>query len=131
MEEILRDHPDLDAFRGRLERWKRRLVESARDSAPDPERFDPDVPDEMDLAAGEHSRSLAALLRDRDRSLLRRIEGALERIAMGRFAICDRCGQEIPWERIDAQPVTTLCVDCKEEEELELRRGFGPSRRIM
>jgi DnaK suppressor protein len=131
MEDVLHDHQTLDAFRARLERWKSRLVASVRDGAPGDASFDPDeLADEMDHASGEHSRSLASLLGDRERSLLRGIESALERIARGRFAVCEQCGQKIPWERLEAQPVTTLCVDCKkEEEELELRQSFGASRR--
>jgi DnaK suppressor protein len=58
----------------------------------------------------------------RDGSLLWKIQAALRRIAYGSFGRCDRCGQDIPPHRLESLPATTLCFDCQEEEELELRR---------
>ncbi|MBR5997688.1 MAG: TraR/DksA C4-type zinc finger protein, partial [Deltaproteobacteria bacterium] len=33
------------------------------------------------------------------------------------------CGEEIGLERLRARPVTTLCIDCKTEEELQEKRN--------
>jgi DnaK suppressor protein len=113
----------LERFKSRLEDSKHRLLVSARKDETEDARVETDdLPDEMDAAASEHSRSLLLRLRDRERLLLRKIERALERIANGSFATCDRCGQEIPLSRLEARPMTALCLDCKEEEELEERR---------
>jgi DnaK suppressor protein len=40
------------------------------------------------------------------------------------YGICERCEEEIPYPRLKARPVTTLCIDCKtiEEQEEKIRR---------
>ena len=34
---------------------------------------------------------------------------------------CEECGEEIPLRRLRARPVTTLCIEGKEEQEAEER----------
>jgi DnaK suppressor protein len=117
---------DLERFRSSLEGSKHRLLDASRKTRLEAATFDvDDLPDEMDAAASEHSHSLLLRLRDREKFLLGKIERALQRLASGGFGTCDRCGQEIPASRLAARPVTTLCLDCKEEEEMEERRSFG------
>jgi DnaK suppressor protein len=41
----------------------------------------------------------------------------LERVENGTFGICEKCGEDISDERLKARPVTTLCIDCKAEQE--------------
>jgi DnaK suppressor protein len=33
-------------------------------------------------------------------------------LALGTYRRCQRCGQEIPGERLDALPATRTCVTC-------------------
>ncbi|MEW6571368.1 MAG: TraR/DksA C4-type zinc finger protein [Nitrospirota bacterium] len=77
-------------------------------------------PDLGDQASAEIDRSFMLRLRGREHRLLKKIEDAIERIEMGIFGICDKCGQEIDIRRLEARPVTTMCIECKilqEEEE--------------
>jgi DnaK suppressor protein len=62
-------------------------------------------------------------IRDRERKLISKIKEALERIEGGTFGICEVCGEEISEERLKARPVTTLCIDCKTEEEEKEKIG--------
>jgi DnaK suppressor protein len=39
---------------------------------------------------------------------------ALARIDSGTYGKCERCGQEIPIERLEAIPTASLCVACKQ-----------------
>jgi len=53
-------------------------------------------------------------------SILERImqvERALERLEVGSYGWCERCGNPIPVERLAAFPSATLCVSCKQLEE--------------
>ena len=53
-------------------------------------------------------------------SILERImqvERALERLEVGSYGWCERCGNPIPVERLAAFPSATLCVTCKQLEE--------------
>ncbi len=45
------------------------------------------------------------------------VERALERLEEGGYGWCERCGNQIPVERLAAFPSATLCVTCKQLEE--------------
>ncbi len=76
-----------------------------------------DLPDETDLAASENQQSLALSLRDREYKLLVRIEKALEKIKEGNFGICEECEEQIETRRLEARPMSNLCISCQEQEE--------------
>ena len=45
------------------------------------------------------------------------IERAIGRLGSGNYGWCERCGTQIPVERLAAFPSATLCVSCKQLEE--------------
>ncbi|MDI6104492.1 TraR/DksA family transcriptional regulator [Actinoplanes sp. NEAU-A12] len=45
------------------------------------------------------------------------IERAIDRLGSGNYGWCERCGNQIPVERLAAFPSATLCVSCKQLEE--------------
>ncbi len=76
-------------------------------------------PDLGDQASAETDRSFMLRLRGREQKLLKKIEEAIERIDKGEYGICDVCGEEIGIKRLEARPVTTMCIECKTEQEEE------------
>lgn len=42
------------------------------------------------------------------------VVGALRRIDEGSYGKCERCGEEIPFERLEAIPAARLCMQCKQ-----------------
>lgn len=82
-------------------------------------------PDLGDQATAETDRSFMLRLRGREQRLLKKIDEAIERIDSGSFGICDDCGDEIDIKRLEARPVTTMCIECKtlQEEEEKLRES--------
>jgi len=77
-------------------------------------------PDLGDQATAEIDRNFMLRLKGREQKLLKKIEEAMDRIDQGVFGICDKCGLEIDIRRLEARPVTTMCIECKtlqEEEE--------------
>jgi DnaK suppressor protein len=82
-------------------------------------------PDLGDQATAETDRNFMLRLRGREQRLLKKIEQALERVENGIFGICEDCGNEINIQRLEARPVTTMCIDCKtlQEEEERLRES--------
>jgi len=78
-------------------------------------------PDPNDRATQESDRNFELRIRDRERKLINKIKEALERIDSGTFGICEVCEEEIGEARLKARPVTTLCIDCKMEEEKKER----------
>jgi DnaK suppressor protein len=82
-------------------------------------------PDPTDRAALETDRNFLLRIRDRERKLIEKIKEALERIDNGTFGVCEVCGKDIGEERLEARPVTTLCIDCKKKQEArEKARGL-------
>lgn len=76
-------------------------------------------PDLGDQASAEIDRNFMLRLRGREQKLLKKIEAAIEKIDNGTFGICEVCGQEIDIKRLEARPVTTMCIECKTEQEEE------------
>jgi RNA polymerase-binding transcription factor DksA len=54
------------------------------------------------------------------------VEAALRSIEKGKYGLCERCGKEIPSERLDVKPDATLCVHCQAEVEKLIKRGIAP-----
>lgn len=52
-----------------------------------------------------------ASLRDK-KKVYQRLERALERSKSKDFGICQKCGKEIPFGRLEYMPHTTRCVQC-------------------
>jgi DnaK suppressor protein len=82
-------------------------------------------PDLGDQASAETDRNFMLRLRGREQRLLKKIDQALERVETGMFGICEDCGNEINIQRLEARPVTTMCIDCKtlQEEEERMRES--------
>jgi len=109
---------DLQRFKTMLEESRQTLLQSAKRTLTEESNFDTDdLPDEIDLASSEYNQSMVFRLRDREKFLLKKIDKALARIDDGSFGICERCEEEISIKRLEARPVTTLCIRCKEEQE--------------
>jgi DnaK suppressor protein len=82
-------------------------------------------PDMGDQATAETDRNFMLRLRDRERMLLKKIDEAIEGIDKGTFGICEGCGNQIDIKRLEARPVTTLCIECKTKQEEEERIAEG------
>ncbi len=78
-------------------------------------------PDPTDQATMETDRNFDLRIRDRERKLIKKIDQALNRVKDGTFGICESCGGNISAKRLQARPVTTLCIDCKTAQEIEER----------
>lgn len=96
-------------------------AESALNELPGQTTF----PDLGDQATAETDRNFMLRLRGREQRLLKKIDEAIDRIESGVFGICDDCGNEIDIKRLEARPVTTMCIECKtlQEEEEKLREA--------
>ncbi|MDX9786099.1 MAG: RNA polymerase-binding protein DksA [Desulfobacterales bacterium] len=79
-----------------------------------------DISDPLDRAAYDEDQSRLFRIRDRESKLIKKIENALEAIEEGTYGICEACGEDISFQRLQARPVTTKCITCKmREEEME------------
>jgi DnaK suppressor protein len=76
-----------------------------------------EIADPIDRATEDASTSYVLRIRDREKKLISKIQAALDRIEDGTFGYCDECGDEIGKGRLEARPVTTLCIECKTKQE--------------
>lgn len=76
------------------------------------------IPDPNDRATEESNANLTLSIREREMQIVAEIDEALDRIENGFFGICEECEEEISEDRLKAAPETTLCIDCKKEQEL-------------
>jgi DnaK suppressor protein len=70
-----------------------------------------------DIATATFDREMASTLEENSTHVLVEIDAALVRIESGTFGICQRCGNPIGDERLEALPWATLCIDCKRKQE--------------
>jgi DnaK suppressor protein len=94
-------------------RLKARLAELAERS----EEIEADLRRPLDADFSEQAVDLAddeALERIDDvlRAEAKAIRAALARIEAGTYGTCANCGETIPPERLEAQPVATRCIKC-------------------
>lgn len=65
-----------------------------------------------DLAVEREDDEVLESLGEAGLAELRAIEAALERVKLGRFGICAKCGEPISEERLRAVPQAALCMEC-------------------
>jgi DnaK suppressor protein len=75
--------------------------------------------DSIDESMEEEIFSTEMRLHDREKFLLGKINKQTARLENGTIDVCDECGEAISFRRLLARPVTTLCIDCKEQSEKE------------
>lgn len=117
------DETILAEFKELLQKQMSDLLQNAGVTVSEMTEEKTNFPDPTDRASLESDRNFELRIRDRERKLLNKIREALERIEAGEFGLCESCEEPISVERLRARPVTTLCIDCKTEEERQERIG--------
>ena len=78
--------------------------------------------DPNDRASQESDMSLELRNRDRERTLIKKIDETIARIIAKEYGYCDSCGVEIGLKRMEARPTAALCIDCKTLDEMRERQ---------
>lgn len=112
-----------EEFRQILQAQMDQLLKGADKTVSDMTDEKTNFPDPTDRASLESDRNFELRIRDRERKLINKIREAMERIEEGEFGICEECGEEIGHARLKARPVTTLCIECKTEQERQEKIG--------
>jgi len=112
----------LDKFEKQLATWRKELDGGLNQTIQSMHKEEQTAfPDPADQATMETDRNFDLRIRDRERKLIKKVDQALNRIKDGSFGICESCGGNISAKRLQARPVTTLCIDCKTSQEIEER----------
>ena len=75
--------------------------------------------DSIDESMEEEIFSTEMRLHDREKFLLNKVNKQLLRLETNEIDVCEECGEPISFRRLMARPVSTLCIDCKEQAERE------------
>ena len=81
--------------------------------------------EDFDRIQQRMNREVAIRNLDRESTLLKSVEEALDRIETGGFGVCLRCEEEIPEKRLRAVPWASHCLSC--QQKLERQRAMGES----
>jgi RNA polymerase-binding protein DksA len=123
---------DLKHFEDRLLQMRRRALKDlghyGESFANTPQASDGDLSaysfHMADQGTDAMEREKAFLFASKEGRYLYHIDEALRRLyrTPGSFGVCEECGDEIGFERLDALPHTRLCIRCKEREETGVSR---------
>lgn len=111
------DRDTLRHFTTLFEEQKRSLLFNGKIVDDDLNISRDEMKDDVDFTSSELQQEMKLRLRTREALYLKKVEEALQRIKNGSFGECDDCGDDIELRRLNARPITTLCLSCKEEEE--------------
>jgi len=111
------DKATKEEFRTLLQNQLEELLQDAGKTATDMADEKTNFPDPTDRASLESDRNFELRIRDRERKLIGKIREAIERLDEGTYGLCESCEEEIGVARLKARPVTTMCIDCKTEQE--------------
>ncbi|HET7483553.1 MAG TPA: TraR/DksA C4-type zinc finger protein [Actinomycetota bacterium] len=107
------DQAQIDELKARLDEELQSLERQLAEHGVAAEGVEVDVDEgfaDSAQATAERSEQLALVeqLQEHHRAVLH----ALAKIADGTYGKCERCGEDIPFERLEARPTAALCVSC-------------------
>ena len=111
------DDTTLAALRAQLERQRLELRKEIEDQGADPDSDDVSFVDDTGFSDRSHSTEERSRLISVSRALrsnLRDVERALAKMDAETYGTCERCGNPIGTERLEALPWAVLCIDCKQ-----------------
>lgn len=120
-------HRDIEDWAHRtLHVMRQQVINSLRELSGESPGVDRSSGDEADLSAAraEHEGRLSALCTARSR--LSEIDAAIKRLAEGEYGICQATGEEIPFDRLRANPLALYTVEHQSMIESLRTRGMSP-----
>ena len=104
-------------FRRKLIAWKDEIIRDAELTLTAMQSDTDAHPDLVDRASSEGDRAIELRARDRQRTLIAKIDAALARIEDGSYGYCEETGEPITLARLDARPIATLSIEAQERHE--------------
>jgi len=102
-------------LRTALEEQRDNLRKEIEGQGGDPDSDDAEIDVERNFADSAHSTAERARLLSVMKALranLRWVDRALTKMELGTYGTCERCGNPVGLERLEALPWAILCIDC-------------------
>ncbi|QLG69345.1 MAG: Transcriptional regulator, TraR/DksA family [Candidatus Woesebacteria bacterium] len=100
----------------KLEKTKKNIEEE--DPFRDSDRLSDNAFPDTDAAEQFGHTRVSAIKKELDRKIIQ-TRKALTRLKIGKYGICENCGEMIDTDRLLVYPEATLCVKCQKEKEKE------------
>jgi RNA polymerase-binding transcription factor len=84
----------------------KQIVESSKEMGQD------GIQDIGDEAANIYNKQVLLSLNENERTRLKEVDEALDRIESGTYGVCEECGGPISLKRLEVRPVAKYCVPC-------------------
>jgi len=84
--------------------------------------------DEVDAANDSILLSADMRFSNREALYLKKVIKSLAKIDSEQYGMCDDCGGEISFARLNARPTSEMCIICKEESEKEENQNYFDRR---
>src|SRR5258708_22078765 len=106
-----------DYFRAKLLAWKDEILKESRITLQTLQEENVNHPDLADRASSETDRAIELRARDRQRTLISKIDAALQRIEDNTYGYCEKTGAPISLKRLEARPLPPLSPQAEEGPE--------------
>lgn len=80
--------------------------------------------DEVDSANDEIIKHTELRFATRETLYLKKLRKTMSHIQSDEYGLCQDCGNEINFQRLQARPTSTMCITCKEESERDELQNF-------
>lgn len=108
----------VDDIRKKLFTQRRSLFRQAAQTEEELLWLETDVESEVqERGQGERMVQLLDRLDERMKTEIEAIDRAIVRIDTGQYGRCEQCGQDIPQSRLEALPMTVMCMPCAQAGE--------------
>ena len=105
-------------YEKRLQERKKEIIDQLSEFYIESKEVDPGIAQDIgDKAESSYTKEFLLSLSVTEREQLLLIDEALNRMAAGRFGVCEECGKEITKKRLSALPWTPLCIECRQKLE--------------
>jgi len=71
-----------------------------------------------DMAADEAELAMNLRILAAEQDILQELDDALSRIERGKYGTCEGCGGPIGKARLMAKPFASMCIDCRQRQEM-------------
>ena len=113
---------DKDDFRKLLAAKKESIIRKLTDTITESKEMESNVAQDLvDKAETSYTKEFLLSLSDGEREQLLQIDEAIKRLDHSEFGVCQVCQKEIGGKRLQAIPWTSMCINCQEMAEEELR----------
>jgi DnaK suppressor protein len=111
---------DIAKFKKRLEDMKRQMMQLVRGAAEEVKSSEESKgysQHQADEGTDDFNRTISLEVTNKEFTILKQIDRALEKIEDGTYGQCDITGDEIPLPRLEAIPYATMTVKAQEKFE--------------